>query len=473
MKIEVNSAACGTGKTQQDLIPRAINKLANKQKVLVIQPSHALVKKTCSDIKNCLPNHAPEVNRVFAIYGDKKTQEVNALLDTQEPTILVTTHAIFAHLRSDVPKGWTLYIDEEIQEAFKFFRIKQKSFKLDIDGLFEFDSINISEALPKMDAINELLSSESTILESKTIRETLLSAKSGNFTTYFKHSEEMLFIYRVIKAERFNCFDEVQIYCAKFEDSIMCHVLTWHGFEIVIRVPFEKHKAPMALHYAKNPHISKKAIENNPCALKQFDEYVSNNTTDTYPLRLSNVVNRDGDNNVWLNINCHGANTYTEHEDVVLDMALIPHYEEKVFLEAILCMNEQAILQARMGSIYYQSIMRCCLRNPNNHKTAKVFILSENLKDMLLEYFDNPKLSEMDGCIFEVKKNGRPIGIDENAKRYNKEYRSKYQRANRWKKKNGISDMSTKDVIEMDEFKARDLLKNGKKPCDRPNHQNV
>ena len=106
--------------------------------------------------------------------------------------------------------------------------------------------------------------------------------------------------------------------------------------------------------------------------------------------------------------NCHGINHFTEYRAISLETALNPSQEFGDWLEQNVDMTSEAITSAFSSYIFYQIIMRSCLRTPDNTQTAHVFLLDYRTAVSLGDYLmiDTRQISFID-VGFTEKPRGR------------------------------------------------------------------
>jgi hypothetical protein len=170
----------------------------------------------------------------------------------------------------------------------------------------------------------------------------------------------------------------VVIAAAAFERTFMAHWLKFNQVLYQIIQPFVPRTLPIHLHCPEHLNWSNYKQRHQTDIIVKYSEYV-NNTCEQLglnPLVVRNNASKNIlDNEIKLNHNPHGLNQYTEYRAISLETALNPSQEFLNWLEQDANMSREAITTAFSSYVFYQIIMRSCLRLPDNTQTAHVFLL--------------------------------------------------------------------------------------------------
>jgi hypothetical protein len=191
----------------------------------------------------------------------------------------------------------------------------------------------------------------------------------------------------------------IWIACAAFDSTEMSLWMKKHQLEYKVhpKLQFEMHTTPIYLYGNYNLEWSSYKQNNQNHIRQEYQQHCDPVIADkpVLVLRNSNQTNLFK-NEIPLTHNCAGLNKYRQYEYISLESALNPTPEfvsflEHVYAEQLQGPSRQLIHTARTTYLFYQTVMRTCLREG---KPAHIFALDKRTITGLSMFFNNIILQE-------------------------------------------------------------------------------
>jgi hypothetical protein len=401
MKITVDSRGCGEGKTTTCIYPFIRSAIELNELTLLIVPSIKLQNEYQKEFQN-------QITVINGFGAVKATLE--ALINKPTPIVCITQECWLLSQINDVIKSqWNLIIDEAIMPF--------RSLKYDRRGsVFDWSSIiqlNISE-LQAMDDTNyyPITINEPAIDNWTRTSEAIKDLMDPNYTSEMgvktwdqlqtETGSGRVEIFQQLRIEMVQAWRSIHIAAAAFEHTMMSYWLKHHKLNYTIGIEFIERELPVRFHHILGLDWSKskqldarynivqqeyKNYVNQYCRAKGIKSLALRNNSSSMVL----------DNEQKINHNPHGWNEFRNYTAISLESALNPTKEFSRWLQYRIGMEYDAITLAFSAYLFYQSIMRTCLRNKDNQTEVDVFVIDEktlfalmklmitNLKDGIIE----------------------------------------------------------------------------------------
>jgi hypothetical protein len=478
MKIIVDSRRCGEGKTV-DFSPTAVKhnsyvlsvysriKLFANDGCVVVLPSIASIESYKAYFTTWIAENEPSL-RLEALHSEdtelkkqyKNVQEaIHHSLNTQANIILITRNS-FINLRATEQQrqNYHLIIDEEIIPFAEFDLREDRDLNIDFrwrdNASICWDQEQVE--WPRIDFSDDLKGH--SFDDSDELRELLnpnwINRVDYNSWTKFNEHDTGARRVSILKELRPTImwdWASVWIACAAFEHTFMAHWMELHGIEYKIhpKLQFELHTTPVYVYGNDKLEWSSYKQKNQNQIKQEYQQYcqptISNNPV--LVLRNSNQT-KLFNNEIALSHNSAGLNNYRQYEYISLESALNPtpeftSYLEQVYAEKYSGKSKQLIHTARTTYLFYQTVMRSCLRDG---KPAHIFALDRRTIAGLSMFFDNIILqATFPDYSYKQKKIGSPqttsLGraLTQNERNY----------IRRMRKKANYAHMSNEELIAM------------------------
>lgn len=439
MKVYFVDALAGTGKTTS-AIEYAIEHAQNGAKIVIVQPSKALINQTYDNI--VAKNPGVLVNRFHgeSVQYSVKNHVMEYLNDTCQGTgeIMLITHQAFLSLKYwHNPDLWDVIIDEIPAIYTEWSR------RLDINFGTLTDHINVGEIIgDKYAKITVKNGSEAVIqrmaecqygdeqdrlfqdvaarLNNQSMWETVVFLESlQKIMAGESRGDYTLQTYSLLQPEYFDGFRSFTVMGAMFTKSVM--YLIWKNkvefvehSEIASKLAAYTHKngALLTIKYLYERNWSKafreqivdgKSILNHVkeivlTLVGQKDFIYATNNDDRTGLkkgeRLSNVS--------------HGINHYRHINQAVFLSALNSNCPTFSFMQANNITSAE-LTEAQFFQTMYQFVMRCSLRDAEDKSLKTIVVMDKRSADFLASYFPGCTVESVEGMKApEPKKRGRP-----------------------------------------------------------------
>ena len=408
--ITIDARRCGAGKTRgennnpQD--DRSINYKINaliedNEKVLVVLPGVNLIK----DYKKQFPY-------ATVIYSDIATNVSGELFESisNGNRLIIITHKAFLQqqIHINTKQHYNLIIDEAF-DPWKELTISSERKDIIFDwnehtlinhSFIDYDYFEIEF----VDLATNNITCDSNIVRDLTNKNWLNYVKRMQYDELTRAGKKRVSVIQELHPYTLTGWKSVHLAAAAFDKTFM----SWwmNKYEMVYSVvhPFIPHQTPILIYYPeydngnefKNSRNKKTTM---PWVREQFNAFVASVSEPV--LRLKNNIDQAG---VFADEHCvkhnvAGINSYSHIQYVSLESSLNPSPEMTVWLNKhcwhALSMDQkkddELIYSARTGYLYYQVLMRSCLRNGQE---ASVFTLDSRAILAINGYFDNFEFNE-------------------------------------------------------------------------------
>ena len=440
--ITIDSRRCGAGKTHgfNGTLDKIRENISNNQNTLIALPSIHLVDDYSTHFTNCVKITSIETSNV-------QSELQNAINEMCE--VVIITHAAF--LESEIPqslrKQYTLIIDEAI-DPWRFHTYEQTKYEKVFDwNKLIYSHTDYNEPEYSVVKFDDILTNTITMFSSLA-----RDISSPNWINYVRNegvenllsgSAVKINIIQELDPLLLYSWDSIHIAAASFDKTFMHMWFKKHKIKFKIVEEFKKHAETLNVYYpddgdggwawSRNKKTTMEWLQN------EFHNEIVKSVGPVNYLRLkNNNQSRLTTNEVKVPHNAAGLNNYSHIENVVLESSLNPAPEFSAWLNEIADVylnNDDAVFSARTGYIYYQVLMRSCLRVG---KTANVFVLDKRAVIDLADYFSSINLCDWEPTKPKtyVKKKS-PLTNAERAKAHKlkKKYPEKY------------ADMSAREIL--------------------------
>lgn len=397
--ITIDSRPAGAGKTTGHIYPKIQRLVDFGDHVLLVVPSIALqeqYQKHFSGMSEFVKlNHEDTLN-----VSDRLLSFVTQKLFK----IVCVTHQ--AWLKTALPreasKDWHLIIDEAITPYRTFgydnSNLKTANVKIDWSALVTLGTSNNTYLPAEFSIQNDSWTRQITSLQdlSHTNWNTFCQQSAYN-TLCNKETGEGLFL-QELKPSMVTNYLTCHIASAAFEKTFMYFWLSKNRIstKIIPGGEFEIRELPVRVHSPNggydgfNWSISKQ--KKFPYLINQYQKYVNEVmavSNHSYPLLAvrNNSSSNSFDAEEKLNHNPHGINHYTNYSAISLESALNPRNEVAKWFRSEWGMSNEQIKEAYSCYLFYQIIMRTCLRTAGNQKMVDVFLLDTKTVIGLRSFF--------------------------------------------------------------------------------------
>ena len=388
MKITVDSRGCGEGKTTTGIYPLIHRAIALNELTLLVVPSIKLQDEYQKEFQNQISI----INGFGAVAAT-----VTALINKPTPVVCITQECWLRSQINDVVKSqWNLIIDEAIN-PFRALKYDRRSSVFDWSSIVQ---LNISE-LQGMDDTNyyPITINEPAIDNWTRTSEAITNLMDPNYTSEMGvktwdqlHTETgsgRVEIFQQLKIEMVQAWRSIHIAAAAFEHTMMSYWLDHHKLDYAITHQFIQRELPVRFHHILGLDWSKsKQLDSKYDVVQQeyknyVNQYCQAKGVKSLALR-NNSSNMVLDNEQKINHNPHGWNEFRNYTAISLESALNPTKEFSKWLQYRIGMEYAAITLAFSAYLFYQSIMRTCLRNHNNNTEVDVFVIDEKTLHALM-----------------------------------------------------------------------------------------
>jgi len=398
--ITIDARRCGAGKTRgENNNPhdtRSINFKVNalveeNEKVLVVLPGIHLIKE-----------YQQQFPYAKAIYSDISGNVANELFNSisEGDRLILITHKAFLQqvIHSGTKQHYNLIIDEAfdpwseqtISSQRKDIIFDWEEHTIINEAFIDFDYYEIEFT----DLATNNITYESNIVRDLMNKNWLNYVKRKQYDELIQTGKKRISIIQELSPYIFSGWRSIHIAAAAFEWTFLGWWMEKHeiGFEVVY--PFIPHDTPIFVYYPsdssyKEIHNSKHKKFHSPWIRDQFNEYVSSVTEPV--LRLKNNIDKNGafSKEHCVKHNVAGVNEYSHIANISLESSLNPSPELACWFR--LQQVGGTIYGARTGYLYYQVLMRSCLRNGEE---ATIYTLDSRAAICLCNYFEHIELQE-------------------------------------------------------------------------------
>ncbi|MGA1810086.1 DEAD/DEAH box helicase family protein [Sphingobium sp. WW5] len=439
------SAGAGSGKTHQLIDHAATLVKTQKAKVLIAQPTKALILQTLAEIQSKFPDVAAKT-----IYnaGDGKavTPEIVEHMKQADPhneQILLITHEALKRLPNAYRVHWDLFVDE-IPAVFENVSLRVAKTHNHLTDLLDLEDITDKVAAVKIrdgsksqmetlrvnktgdqllglfgEIATHLLDDNRTVMVETAEYNALLNGKrpKGELNFFSLLRSEVVADYRSVTLMGANA-TETELFIlweALSEAQFVEHPqlskglrFTQHGngHRLTVNFLFE-HEWSISRSRRVDPQTGKTLLE----AVGHFvqDHFAKR--------RFLWVVNKAAempmfDQNDRLPAVSHGLNKphFQSCDAVVSLIALVRNHASAKFL-GMLGLTDAQVRTVICYQSEYQAIMRCSLRDPKGHAPVAVIVPSRASAAWLASKFDGCTVAKLEtGLDWELRKAGRPKG---------------------------------------------------------------
>ncbi|MFG1299307.1 hypothetical protein V5F49_05875 [Xanthobacter sp. V3C-3] len=419
-------------------------------KVLLVQPSKALINQTYDDLVDACGKAFP----VTKIHEDTTsgTNVASAIVRhfkaaDQRGQVLLITHAAFDMVphfhRADT---WDLIFDEcpKVEEAFNLNVPEEHGFLTDHvelygNGIFAPLTVNgrrSLETIVKKGGEDDVL---------KVFRDVAKRLMSKGWTSFAKRDHfnnilekngktKTLSVYAVRNTSVMSKFKTCTVLSARFKETFFYLILSNRGVDFVeyggrcyasmrndpeVGFDFDQHQNGhlLEIHYLPIERFSKGIIKRYPelidalmaYAIERFkrQEFIfqSNKMIDGKEMDTSALVAAGGKK---LGGTVHGLNCYSHIDNAFIFPALNPNDNHKNFLRYLGLSNPEIDVGMHCNGIY-QALMRSSLRDAKSTTKKMVIVPDKRVADWLAEVFQGATLVSIDIPLPKgIGKRGRP-----------------------------------------------------------------
>lgn len=397
MKITVDSRGCGEGKTTLGIYPLIRRYQALNELTLLVVPSHKLQDEYQIEFQN----------EITIIRGHGAVLALYEALENKLTSVICITEECWR--RSDINQKYKQQFNLIIDEAINPFRsvaYDRKKSQFDWTTIFQ---MNLTE-LQRFDELNyyPFTIDESAIDNWTQSSEAIKRLTDKNYTsemsakTYDKLKNGVVIgraeIFQQLKIEMIENWRSVHIAAAAFEYTMMNAWLNFHKKSYRITHEFNTRELPVKFHFIEGLNWSKKKQLDPAFApiKEEYKNYVNEycSSRNKRPLALRNKIsNTILENEQKINHNPHGWNQFRDFTAISLESALNPTAEFKKWLEFRIGMAEKQVTRAFSAYLFYQCIMRTCLRNQGNTTEVDVFCIDEKTLSQIFLFITPIKFS--------------------------------------------------------------------------------
>ena len=441
--ITIDARRCGAGKTRgennnsQD--DRSINYKINaliedNEKVLVVLPGVNLIK----DYKKQFPY-------ATVIYSDIATNVSGELFNSisNGDRLIIITHKAFLQqqIHINTKQHYHLIIDE-VFDPWKELTIasERKDIIFDWnehtiinDGFIDYDYFEIEF----VDLATNNITCDSNIVRDLTNKNWLNYVKRKQYDELTRAGKKRVSVIQELHPYTLTGWKSVHLAAAAFDKTFMSWWMKKHQMTYDTKYPFIPHQTPILIYYpeygdSKEFNYSRNKKTTMPWVREQFNAFVASVSEPV--LRLKNNIDAVGifTDEHCVKHNVAGINSYSHIQNVSLESSLNPSPEMTVWFNkqidcAWLDKDDNHIYSARTGYLYYQVLMRSCLRNGQE---ASVFTLDSRAFLSITDYFENFDYNEFQitppvHSIMNEKQKDKPLTSTERSqiKRYKEKHR--------------------------------------------------
>lgn len=410
--IQVNSAACGTGKTTQWIYPEIRKLLALREHILLVVPSKELQRQYAREF-----GVATVINSDNA---DSVAQDIYRAFELRDDLIIIT-HQAFQELRIPyrVKQDYHLIIDE-VFDPYRRLEIDLTAkwlldYKFDEiytptepelysafagnydDNWYKFD-------VARYDDVEFLRDSKKWKMLQSPVHNTYM--RYDHYTNLINQDRVKIDVMQELRADTLYDWCSLKIAAAAFKNAFMHFWMKSNNIDYKVVGEFIPPSTSITLHLPeeqqhginqKQPQFkwSKYKQKNTPEIVNIYHDYIRDNADEKNVLC---VRNNSANKKIWanefkVNHNVHGMNYENRAEltAVSLETALNPNPALKDFLIKHVGMNNSEITNAFAAYLFYQIIMRTAIRDGN---PIDVFLLDDYIALELIGYFDNITLKQ-------------------------------------------------------------------------------
>lgn len=405
--ITIDARRCGAGKTRgENNNPhdtRSINYKINaliedNEKVLVVLPGIHLIKE-----------YKEQFPYAKAIYSDVASNVSNELFESisDGKRLIIITHKAF--LQQQIHSGTKQHYHLIIDEAFDPWKEQTISSERK-DIIFDWEEHTVINnayfdteycELEFVDLATNNITCDSNIVRDLTNKNWL------NYVNWYQYIEltsvgkKRVSVIQELNPIILAGWKSIHIGAAAFDRTFLAMWMDKHNLSYEVIYKFVKHKTSIKIYY---PILSNdKELKNSkhkkftcPWIREQFNEFVGGVTEPV--LRLKNNSDKFGafKKEYCIKHNVAGINEYSDVEHVSLESVLNPSPELMTWFKNqwfLACEDdkEARVYTARTGYLYYQVLMRSCLRR--GHK-ATVYTMDSRAPVDLSYYFDDIEFEE-------------------------------------------------------------------------------
>lgn len=398
--ITIDARGCGSGKTRGEnnnpndnrSINFKINALIEEnEKVLVVLPGIELIKE-----------YKEQFPYAKAIYSDIASNVSNELFNSiaDGKRLIIITHKAF--LQQKIHSGTKQHYHLIIDEAFDPWTEQTiSSEKKDI--IFDWeDHTVINDAyfntdyceLEFVDLATNNITCDSNIVRDLTNSNWLNYVKWEQYLQLTSTGKKRVSVIQELNPLIISGWQSTHIAAAAFNRTFLYHWMTKHNIEFKVIYEFEKHQTPLLVYYpvlSNNKELknSKYKKFNCPWIREQFNEFVS--SVDEPVIRLKNNSDKSGvfSSETCIKHNVAGLNNLSDTRNVSLESILNASPEMAAWFKNQLMLDD--IYAARTGYLYYQVLMRSCLRR---NEEATIFTIDSRAILDINAYFENLDFNE-------------------------------------------------------------------------------
>jgi hypothetical protein len=410
--ITIDARGAGEGKTTTGIYPRIDLLRSLGENILLVVPSQALQDQYERHF------NISDFVKINSQLDEIVCESIIRNISTRDNIIMCITHE--AWVRLSVPlhikQRWNLIIDEAIM-PFRTVTWESRRNFIDWSQMIQLpeDTILADDAVFVRVSVNQDQNDSWTqqISEIKRLQNTGWETYTRT-TSYQKlqaNSAGRAEFVQSLDISHIQHWKSASIAAAAFDRTFMAHWLKFNKVPYLITQPFVARALPIHLHCPEELNWSRYKQRNQTDIIVKYSEYVNQICLEQQmePLVVRNNSSKNQlANEVKLNHNPHGLNQYTDYRAISLETALNPSQEFGDWLKQDVNMTPEAITSAFSGYIFYQIIMRSCLRTPENKSTAHLFLLDYRTAVSLGDYLmiDTRQISFID-VGFTEKPRGR------------------------------------------------------------------
>ena len=376
--ISIDSRGAGEGKTTTGIYPKIELLQALNENVLLVVPGKELQKQYEDYFAN------PDFVKINSDTDDGVCFNIIKTLTNRKNQIICITHEAF--IRMAIPlhikKHWHLIIDEAFM-PFRSVSWTSSNNAIDWSNLIELPKdLVLDDTIPFVTVT--IRDQEDSWTEQ--IRE-VMQLKNRDWETQCRTDSYQLLksntcgraeFIQILTISRIQHWKSVHIAAAAFEQTFMRYWLDYNHEPYEIKFPFVRRQLPIIVHSPEELNWSKYKQQKSVDIIQRYSEYVNRICAEEHlePLCVRNNSSKNKlDNELKLKHNPHGMNHLTHFSAVSLETALNPSGEFVSWFKQNLDLKETQITSAFSSYMFYQILMRTCLRLKDNTQTCHVFIL--------------------------------------------------------------------------------------------------
>lgn len=436
---KVDARSCASGKTLDTIYPTIRYNISHEIQTLVVVHSVDL----CAQYGRKFPT----MTVINSTIIDGAVRSTIKALSENNPLICITYQCFLMMDYHWNRHNYHLIIDEAFGGVYLSSVITNKIHQLNWPAVYVSKPDNGLDEFIELELIYDNSSQDDNTVSGSVLYQQITNK---NYTHYCSphdfdlmmnyNNKKVFTIYSLLNQRVYNGWKDIHIAAAAFEKTTMYHMLVKYGITMytIQNKHFEPHDANIHYHTMCDTkhdngwfNWSKTKQEKYPLLLETMHNHISNHASGkVLTIRNKKQDKNLGDNEFKLSHNVHGINdeNYMSSYDCYMEAALVPSNNLKSFLlEHVLNYlpgNDRMDALIHMHSVYnfYQSIMRCALRDRNYNKQVVNIFTMDTRASLLLQYYFTGTITE---TWIPVPDNYKPTAKTKTKAEKNKEYYEK------------------------------------------------